>query len=124
MATEVIKTTIRLKRGTAEAWARNNPILALAEPGFEYNTGKLKIGDGKTAWNDLLYFSEVEITEEQVAKAVQDYLDKNPITIQTDNTFSQQGVAADAAAIGEKCLFVGDTSEIIFNGGDADLIED
>ena len=55
---EVIKTTIRLKRGTAEAWTRNNPILTLAEPGFEYDTGKLKIGDGKTAWNDLKYFSD------------------------------------------------------------------
>jgi hypothetical protein len=30
-------------------------------------------------------------------------------------------VAADAAAIGEKCLYVGDTSEIILIGGDADL---
>lgn len=58
MATEVIKTTFRLKRGTAEAWARNNPVLALAEPGFEYDTGKLKIGDGVTAWNDLKYFSD------------------------------------------------------------------
>lgn len=121
MATEVIKTTIRLKRGTAEAWKRNNPILALAEPGFEYDTYKLKIGDGITAWNDLNYFSEVEITEEQIQQAIDAYLEKNPIKVSTDVTFSQSGVAADAAAIGEKCLFVGDTSEVIFNGGDADL---
>lgn len=116
---EVIKTTIRLKRGTAEAWKRNNPILALAEPGFEYDTGKLKIGDGVTAWNDLLYFSEVKISEEQIQSVIQEYLEKNPIKITTDNTFSQQGVAADAAAIGEKCLFVGDPNKVIFNGGDA-----
>ena len=121
MATEVIKTTIRLKRGTAEAWQRNNPVLALAEPGFEYDTYKLKIGDGVTAWNDLSYFSEVEITEEQIQQAINAYLEKNPIKVSTDVTFSQSGVAADAAAIGEKCLFVGDTSEVIFNGGDADL---
>lgn len=121
MATEVINVTIRLKRGTSEAWTRNNPVLALAEPGFEYDTGKLKIGDGKTAWNDLLYFTEVEISEEQIQQAIQEYLEKNPITTTTDTTFSQKGVAADAAAIGERCLFVGDTNEIIFNGGDADL---
>ena len=121
MATEVINVTIRLKRGTSEAWIRNNPVLALAEPGFEIDTGKLKIGDGITAWNDLLYFSEAKISEEQVAKVVQEYLEKHPITTTTDKTFSQENVAADAAAIGEKCLFVGDTNEIIFQGGDADL---
>lgn len=121
MATEVINVTIRLKRGTSEAWVRNNPVLALAEPGFEYDTGKLKIGDGVTAWNDLTYFSEVKISEDQIQQAIQEYLEKNPITTTTDTTFSQAGVPADAAAIGEKCLFVGDTSEIIIMGGDADL---
>ena len=33
-----------------------NPTLAEGEPGFELDTGKLKIGNGTTAWNDLAYF--------------------------------------------------------------------
>lgn len=46
-------TDIVLKRGTAARWAAVNPILKQAEPGFAYDTGILKIGDGVTAWNSL-----------------------------------------------------------------------
>ena len=54
MAT-VIKTTFRLKRGTAARWAELNPILDQGEPGFVYDINRLKIGDGVTPWNDLPY---------------------------------------------------------------------
>jgi hypothetical protein len=54
---------LQLKRGTAARWVELNPILAAGEPGFEYDTKKLKIGDGNTAWNDLPYIgSECEYT--------------------------------------------------------------
>ena len=46
-------TDIVLKRGTAARWAAVNPVLKQAEPGFAYDTGVLKIGDGVTAWNSL-----------------------------------------------------------------------
>lgn len=52
---EIINTTFKLKRGTAARWAELNPILAMGEPGFIYDENRLKIGDGKTAWNDLPY---------------------------------------------------------------------
>ena len=55
MAVQVIKTTFQLKRGTAARWKELNPVLRQGEPGFEYDTGKLKIGDGLTAYNDLKY---------------------------------------------------------------------
>lgn len=55
---KVIKATIQLHRGLAATWARNNPILAYGEPGFEKDTYKLKIGDGVTEWNSLNYFNE------------------------------------------------------------------
>lgn len=54
MAT-VLNTTFRLKRGTAARWAEVNPILDQGEPGFVYDANRLKIGDGKTPWNDLPY---------------------------------------------------------------------
>lgn len=57
MAT-VVKTTFQLKRGTAEKWIELNLILAAGEPGFEIDTGRLKIGDGKRAWLDLPYLGE------------------------------------------------------------------
>lgn len=54
MAT-VLNTTFKLKRGTAARWAELNPILEQGEPGFVYDQNRLKIGDGKTHWNDLPY---------------------------------------------------------------------
>ena len=53
--TQVIETILQFKRGYAEDWKKLNPTLAAAEPGFELDTGKLKIGDGKTKWIDLKY---------------------------------------------------------------------
>jgi hypothetical protein len=48
---------IRLRRDVAADWTASNPILALAEPGYEDDTGKIKYGDGTTAWNTLPYFT-------------------------------------------------------------------
>jgi hypothetical protein len=44
---------IPLRRGTKAAWAAANPILAEGEPGFETDTGKIKIGNGTRTWNAL-----------------------------------------------------------------------
>lgn len=48
-------TKIQLRRDTAANWTTNNPIPASGEPCFETDTGKFKIGDGTTAYNDLPY---------------------------------------------------------------------
>ena len=49
-------TRIKLRRDTATNWTTTNPILAAGEPGLETDTGKIKYGDGVTAW-DLLSYS-------------------------------------------------------------------
>ena len=54
MAT-TLNTTFKIKRGTAARWAEVNPILEQGEPGFVYDENRLKVGDGKTPWNDLPY---------------------------------------------------------------------
>lgn len=53
---------IKLRRDTAANWSNpsNNPILASGEPGYETDTGKLKIGNGSTVWNSLPYFDDQE----------------------------------------------------------------
>lgn len=51
-----IYNTIQFKRGTAAAWTTANPVLTQGEPGYETDTGKLKIGDGLTHWVSLLYY--------------------------------------------------------------------
>lgn len=48
-------TTIQVKRDTAANWTSSNRILAAGQFGFETDTGKLKIGDGSTAWTSLSY---------------------------------------------------------------------
>lgn len=53
-------TTFQLRRGLADVWKKNNPILAYGEPGFEKDTYRLKIGDGATNWIDLPYISGSE----------------------------------------------------------------
>ena len=47
---------IQLRRDTSTNWSTVNPVLKSGEPGYETNTGKLKFGDGVTAWNGLPYF--------------------------------------------------------------------
>lgn len=47
--------TLRLRGDTAANWTAANPVLSSRQPGFETNTGQIKIGDGVTAWNSLPY---------------------------------------------------------------------
>jgi len=46
---------IQIRRDTAANWTSVNPILAQGEIGYELDTGKVKIGDGTTAWTSLVY---------------------------------------------------------------------
>jgi hypothetical protein len=54
-----ITATIQLRRDTAANWNTNNPTLLAGELGFETNTKRAKLGDGTTAWNDLLYIDNL-----------------------------------------------------------------
>jgi hypothetical protein len=57
-----VVTQIQLRRGTAAQWTSTNPTLAAGEQGYETDTGKMKIGDGSTAWNSLLYTGAGTVT--------------------------------------------------------------
>lgn len=116
MATTVIQTTFKLRRGLAAVWAQKNPILAEGEPGWAMDTEVLKIGDGVHAWNELKALSGVDPADIQAA--VNKYLEEHPISVKTDATLSVAGQPADAAAVRENCLFNSD--QIIFYAGDAD----
>jgi hypothetical protein len=49
--------TTQLRTNTSANWSAVNPILSQGEPGYESDTGKLKIGDGISFWNDLSHFA-------------------------------------------------------------------
>lgn len=48
---------IQVRRDTALNWTTADPILAQGEPGYETDTGMLKIGDGTTEWLSLPYYA-------------------------------------------------------------------
>src|ERR1700722_9439808 len=48
--------TIQFRRDLSANWTSLNPEMAQGEIGLETDTGKIKIGDGLTAWNSLAYF--------------------------------------------------------------------
>ena len=51
-----VNTLMQIRRGSASAWTSANPVLAEGEWGFETDTGKVKVGNGSTAWTSLSYF--------------------------------------------------------------------
>ena len=46
-------TKIQLRRDTAANWETTNPVLSQGEMAYVLDTGRVKIGDGVTAWKDL-----------------------------------------------------------------------
>lgn len=59
--TVILNSMFQFKRGTQERWTELNPVLLPGEPGYEYDTHRLKVGDGSTAWKDLPYIGEESI---------------------------------------------------------------
>ena len=59
MAKIYCKSSYLLRRDTAANWSAKNPILREGEEGYETDTGKRKVGDGTTEWNNLKYDSGI-----------------------------------------------------------------
>lgn len=82
---QIIKTTFKFRRNTAEYWKNTNPVLADGEPCFELDTGKLKIGNGTTAYNDLKYINgdsvQIEIATKDIIGAVLSSDEKNQVSV-------------------------------------------
>lgn len=57
---------IQVRRGTAANWIATNPTLSDGEYGWETDTRRMKIGDGATAWNDLLYWVGEDLTTDVI----------------------------------------------------------
>ena len=57
MPKRIYRTTFQFKRSTARKWYQLNPTLAQGEPGYEIDSGKVKIGNGVTPWRKLDYIN-------------------------------------------------------------------
>lgn len=65
-----INITYQLRSGTAERWSQVDPILGKSEPGYETDSGKLKIGDGIKRWSQLEYFLVASDVQEMILEAL------------------------------------------------------
>ena len=50
---------IQFRRDTAANWTSANPVLSQGEVGYEYDTGRFKVGTGSASWTSLAYSSGV-----------------------------------------------------------------
>lgn len=69
MAGTEIKVQMQQRRDTAAGWTSADPTLLSGEFGYETDTGKLKIGDGSTAWSSLNYEPGFSISSYPLATA-------------------------------------------------------
>lgn len=106
---------IQFKRGSSARWAELNPILQDGEPGYDTDKGRLKIGDGVTPWNDLLFQDEKAVVSRVNKFSFPSFGKEN--TIYKDETASQlyQWVNGQYKIIGTEGVL--DVEQI--NGGNA-----
>ena len=57
MADKLVSARQRQRADTASGWVAANSVLLAGEFGFEWDTGKIKIGDGANTWSALDYFT-------------------------------------------------------------------
>ena len=50
---------IYVRRDTAQNWESSNVVLNVGEFGYDITNKTVKIGDGTTAWNDLVPIQSV-----------------------------------------------------------------
>jgi len=48
-----------MRRGHSAEWTQKDPVLLEGEIGFEIDTNKIKIGNGKNSWSNLEYLTGV-----------------------------------------------------------------
>lgn len=63
---------IKLRRDISGNWYDVNPVLGQGEPGLELDSGKLKIGNGSTAWRNLPYLDTTNFPPDQLGYLLND----------------------------------------------------
>lgn len=72
---------IQVRRGPAAEWTSTNEVLGSGEPGYETDTGKVKFGDGASAWVDLPYLQGEIDDPGDGDTIINNYLSKVPFGI-------------------------------------------
>jgi hypothetical protein len=79
----------------SSSWVEKNPVLERGEPGFEIDTGLLKIGNGINPWTELKYVgTQKSEIESQINDSINDFAQK----ISQDGTVNTFKELVDYAA--------------------------
>ena len=70
---------IQFKRGTSQRWSESDYILQVGEPGYDTDTGRMKIGDGVHLWKDLLFQDEKAVVSRPSVQNFPAFPDKRTI---------------------------------------------
>lgn len=106
-----ITARITMRKDTAANWTAANPILSDAEFAKETDTGKIKIGNGVTAWNSLPYFTSgagsVDSVNGQTGTVVLDFTDVGAdeagsaaAALASSNSYTDTGLAGKQNSLG------------------------
>jgi hypothetical protein len=85
-----MSTRMLQRKGTAEQWSIANPTLNAGEIGFETDTGKFKIGNGSSSWDDLNYF----VDEGQIGILIADFATESYVDGAINNSEVDQSLLA------------------------------
>lgn len=117
---------IQIKRDTAANWTSNNPTLSSGQPGFETDTGLIKIGDGSTAWTSLAYLQVDSDDVDGLQAAISGNAAVTANTAKTSNATHTGEVTGDGAltvdptAISNKTAVTPATDDYILIGDTSD----
>lgn len=111
-------TKIQLRRDTAANWTTNNPTPASGEPCFETDTGKFKIGDGVTTYNNLSYQGENSAPTNMMTTDTDQTITGKKAFLQPNSSNKGLNVALGSDAINPDVnIHIGKSSSSDFTGG-------
>lgn len=111
-------TKIQLRRDTATNWTTNNPTPASGEPCFETDTGKFKIGDGTTAYNDLAYQGESSAPTNMMTTDIDQTITGKKVFLQPNTSNKGLNVALGSNATNPDInIHIGKSTSSDFTGG-------
>lgn len=96
MAGNTLKTRIQLRNDEAATWIEKNPVLLKGEMGIEVDTGKIKIGDGVKAWNELNYSG---VDEDAIKSIINNNRDKVSVLTLTEGKTDADMLATIATPV-------------------------
>lgn len=86
--------TLQFKRGKAASWMALDPILEPGEPGYEIDTGKLKIGNGANSWLELPYVNGNDyVSDKELTTILKNYLTLDEKENLATKNFVQEEIA-------------------------------